>query len=85
MNSIDYIRKENANYLARNKKCNSLDLELWQFKDYLEDRDGDTEHERELLAIMEREVNNLRYTLECYKKELDRIHFDTIEKLKGEY
>ena len=82
METIDYIRKENFNYLARNKKCNSLDLELWQFYDFVEERDGDSEHERELLAIMEREINNLRYTLECYKKELDKIHFEKLERLE---
>ena len=82
MNNDKYLEKIHNKYLNIDKKCNSLDLELWQFRDFIDTRDGDTEHERTLLAIMEREINDLRYTIECYKKELDKIHQDTIKNLK---
>lgn len=81
--TIEKIRRENKNYLARDKKCNALDLALMYFYDYVEDRDGETEHEQELLRFLEKEVNQLRYTIECYKNELADIHYKKIEELKG--
>lgn len=84
METIEKIRKENYNYLAEDKKCNKIDLELYYFYDYIEEKEGDSEHEQELLAIMEREVNQLRYTIECYKKEHDQNHWNKIEQLKKE-
>lgn len=82
METIKKIRKENFNYLAHNKKCNTLDLELYYFKDFLEQKEGRSEHENYLLSILEKEINALRETLEAYKKELDKNHFEAIENLK---
>lgn len=84
MDTVKAIRKENVNYLADNKKCNKLDLELFYFKDYLETKEGRSEHENYLLSILEKEVNALRETIEVYKKELDNNHFTAIEQLKKE-
>ena len=82
METIKEIRKENTNYLEHNKTCNRLDSELYYFKNYLEQKEGRSEHENYLLSILEKEVNALRETLEIYKKELDNNHFKAIEKLK---
>lgn len=82
MDTIKEIRKENINYLKHNKICNSLDLELYYFKEYLEQKEGRSEHENYLLSILEKEVNALKETLEAYKKELDNNHFKAIENLK---
>lgn len=77
------IRKENANYLARDKRCNALDLALYDFYyNYVEEKEGETEHEQYLLSVMEKEINNLRETIEAYKKEHDKIHWDKIEQIK---
>lgn len=84
METIDKIRKENKNYLGRDKKCNSLDLELYYFYDYVESREGATEHEQELLRFLEKEINQLRYTIECYKNEIAEQHYNNIEQLKKE-
>ena len=82
METIKKIRKENFNYLAHDKKCNSLDLELYYFKDFLEQKEGRSEHEDYLLSILEKEVIALRETLDAYKKELYKNHVEAIENLK---
>lgn len=82
METLKEIRKENANYLAHNKMCNATDLQLYYFYDFIEEKESRSEHEQELLAILEREVNNLRETIEAYKKELDKNHWKKIEELK---
>ncbi len=69
-------------YSNIDKKFNSLDLELWQFNDFMMYREGETEQEQYLLGCLEREINDLRYTIECYKNELDRIHNNKIEEAK---
>lgn len=84
METIEKIRKENFNYLARDKKCNSLDLELYSFYDYVESKEGETEQEKILLQFLEKEINQLRYTIECYKNELANIHYEKIDELKKE-
>ena len=85
MKTIDKIRKENYNYLARDKQCNVLDLALLTFRQELIDmKEGETEHEQYLLMMLEQEVNRLRDTIDAYKKECDRIHWDKIEELKKE-
>ena len=83
MEEIREIRKENTNYLEHNKICNRLDLGLYYFKNYLEQKEGRSEHENYLLYVLEKEVNTLRETLEAYKKELDMNHFEAIENLKN--
>ena len=82
METIKKIRKENFNYLAHDKKCNSLDLELYYFKDFLEQKEARSEHENYLLSILEKEVIALRETLDAYKKELYKNHVEAIEDLK---
>lgn len=82
METIKKIRKENFNYLAHDKKCNTLDLELYFFKDFVEQKEGRSEHENYLLSILEKEVIALRETLEAYKKELEKNHVEAIENLK---
>lgn len=84
MEKIKEIEKENFNYNVRDKKCNALDLALYTFYDYVEMKEGETEHDQELLTFLEREINSLRYTIECYKNELASIHYDKIKRLKGE-
>lgn len=82
MDTIKEIRKENINYLKHNKICNSLDLELYYFKEYLEQKEGRSEQENYLLSILEREVNALRETINAYKNELYKNHCKKIEELK---
>ena len=82
METMKKIKKENFNYLAHDKKCNILDLELYYFKDFLEQKEGRSEHENYLLSVLEKEVNGLRETLDAYKKELDKNHLEVIENLK---
>ena len=82
METMNKIKKENFNYLAHDKKCNILDLELYYFKDFLEQKEGRSEHENYLLSVLEKEVNGLRETLDAYKKELDKNHLEVIENLK---
>ena len=82
METMKKIKKENFNYLAHDKKCNILDLELYYFKDFLEQKEGRSEHENYLLSVLEKEVNGLRETLDAYKKELEKNHLEVIENLK---
>ena len=84
MDTIEKIRKENHNYLAQDKKCNTIDLALYYFYDFVETYEGQTEQEQYLLQIMEKEINALRYSIECFKKEHDQAHYDRIEQLKKE-
>lgn len=84
MNAVDKIRKENFNYLAHDKKCNKVDLALYEFYDFVEEYEGQTEQEEYILQIMEKEINALRYSIECFKKEHDQAHYDRIEQLKKE-
>lgn len=76
------IEKENYNYNAQDKKCNTLDLELGYFKDFIDSKEGRSEHENYLLYMLEKEVDNLRDTIEAYKKELYNNHIEAIENLK---
>lgn len=82
MDTIKEIRKEHFNYLVHDKKCNRLDLELYYFKDYLEQKEGRSEQENYLLSILEKEVNALRETIDAYKNELYKNHCKKIEELK---
>ena len=82
METLKEIRKENINYSAENKKCNTLDLELYYFEEFIQMKEGRSKHENELLAILEKEVHALKETLEIYKKELDNNHYKKIEELK---
>lgn len=74
--------KENASYNSHNKKCNSMLLALSGFEKFIEDKEGRSEHENYLLMILEQQVHTLQHTIEAYKKELDRNHWDAIEKSK---
>ena len=65
MDTIKAIRKENYNYLAHNKTCNATDLALYEFYDFVESKEGRSEHENELLTILEREIQALRETIEA--------------------
>ena len=82
METIKKIRKENFNYLAHDKKCNALSLELYFFKDFLEQKEGRSDQENYLLYMLEKEVVALIETLHTYKKELEKNHFEAIENLK---
>ena len=74
--------KENTSYNNHNKKCNSVLLALSDFEEFIEDKEGRSEHEDYLLMILEQEVHTLQQTIEAYKKELDKNHYKTIEELK---
>lgn len=78
------FEKENKRYLSCDKKCNALDLELYKFYDFVEFHEGETEHEQFLLRCLEKEINELRYTIECYKNEIELIHIKKIENIKNE-
>ena len=84
METMEKIKKENYNYLAQDKKCNKIDLELYYFYNFVETYEGQTEQEQYLLQCMEKEVNQLRYSIECFKKEHDQAHWKRIEQLKKE-
>lgn len=61
--------KQIKNLLYKDKRCNSLDLELWRFKDeIIETSDGLTEQEQHVLYMMEKEINALRDSIEIWKK-----------------
>lgn len=74
--------KENTSYNNHNKKCNSVLLALSNFEEFVEDKEGRSDHENYLLMILEQEVHALQHTIEAYKKELDNNHYNAIEELK---
>ena len=75
--------KQIKKYLNYDKRLNQFDLILWQTDVYFRDVDGRTEQEQNLLGLLEREIHDLQYTVECLKNEFENNRFE-IEESKEE-
>ena len=78
MKDIEQIRKIQRKWLNIDKKCNEMDLQLYYFYDYIEGLEGETEQEKYLLRCMEKEINDLKYTIEVFKKEIEQNYYNKV-------
>lgn len=67
--------KQIKRYLSYDIELNRLDLVLWQTYKFFFNVEGRTEHEKNLLGFLEREIHNLQYTIECLKGEFEENRF----------